>query len=93
MASCQFDPALPEWRSSGSNRLTVQEAIEVLRQAKCVGISLQNVSRDALQADRLQIDGEFGRNREGGTGSSSSTRRMVSAAVVPLNGGRPVSIS
>ena len=50
---------LPEGSSPGKNGFAGQESIQVFSQGERVGVALARVSGEALQADRLQIEGEF----------------------------------
>ena len=83
----------PERGRASQDRLPLLKSLEILGQSQRGGITTTRVLFQAFQADRLQIARKITLELPGESGSWLETCSSVESGVVPLNGGRPVSIS
>ena len=73
--------------------LPSREPIQVVGEFAGRGLPLLRIFIQAFQANGLEVPGDRGTGRDGGTTSAWITSRIVPIAVSPWNGGRPVSAS
>ncbi len=93
LAAGPFPGPLHPGGRPGPDRLAVQIALQLLGQVGGAAIAPARLLFQALQADGFQIAGNPRLQPMGAIGSCRRASKMVSRAVAPWNGGRPVSSS
>ena len=88
-----FPGSLPRRGRPGQNRLPVEEPPQVVGQFERGRVPAARLLLQTLQADNLQVAGRVTLKLAGRKRLLLETCSIVESGVVPLNGGRPVSIS